>query len=273
MSRKLAEVIAAMEQRYPSSSAQEWDAVGLVCGDPKSEISKVLFAVDPHELVIEQALDINAQLIIAHHPLMLKGVTSVSQLSRKGRIITELIKRDIALFTAHTNADVANPGVSDALAIAVGVEVSGALENDSNLGRIGQLAKRMPLADFAAQVDSGLPKTARGIHIAGDLNQIIENVAICGGAGDSLLDLVAQTNADVYITSDLKYHVAQEFVQSTGKSLIEISHWAGEWPWLNQAAQFLTQDLGSTLETQVSALSTDPWVLTRVHSAHLNSEE
>lgn len=268
MSLKLSDVIAAMDKRYPTATAQEWDAVGLVSGNPDSEISKVLFAVDPSEIVVEQAIQAGAQLIIAHHPLLLKGVTAVSRLSRKGRILSDLIKSDLALFTAHTNADVANPGVSDALATALGVEVDGPLEIETNLGRVGHLVKRMPLQDFAAQVESGLPKTARGIHIAGDASRSVENVAICGGAGDSLLDLVGQSDADVYVTSDLKYHVAEEFVQSTGKALIDISHWAGEWPWLNQAAQLLAQDLGSTLETQVSALATDPWTATIGHSAN-----
>ena len=262
MSHKVADVIAVMERRYPSASAEEWDAVGLVTGNPDQEVRKVLFAVDPTEAVVAEAIEIQAQMIIAHHPLILKGVSSVSEATRKGNIISQLIKANISLFTAHTNADIASPGVSDALAKSIGVEVTGPIDMLSKLGRIGQLVNRMPLSDFAKQVESGLPKTARGIHVAGDLNKSVHRIAVCGGAGDSLLELVAQSAVDVFVTSDLKYHVAEEFVRSTEIALIDISHWAGEWTWLDQGATRLATDLGGNLETKVSSIITDPWTLT-----------
>lgn len=258
---KIADIIAAMEKRYPSASAELWDAVGLVTGNPNNDVDKVLFTVDPTELVINQAKDLGAQLIIAHHPLILKGVSSVAESTRKGQIISQLIKADIALFTIHTNADVATPGVSDALASALGIEVNGAIDQITKLGRIGNLPKPMTLADFAAQVADCLPQTNRAIHVAGDLASRIERVAVCGGAGDSLLELVGKSDADVYVSSDLRYHLTEEFVNSTGKAIIDISHWSGEWTWLDQAAKLLSQDLGGTLETQVSSIVTDPWTL------------
>lgn len=267
MSLSVADVIAVMERRYPSASAELWDAVGLVSGNPNNQVSKVLFAVDPSEQVIAQAQQFGAQLIIAHHPLIIKGVSTVSEETRKGKIITNLIKSDIALFTAHTNADVATPGVSDALAKALGLEVESPIDPLTKLGRIGHLSRPIPLSDFAVQVNSGLPSTPRGIHVAGDLASAVERVAVCGGSGDSLLNQVSETDVDVFVTSDLKYHVAEEFVQSTGKALIDISHWAGEWPWLSQAADLLRADLSGNLETQVSDLVTDPWILTTVNSA------
>lgn len=258
---KVADVIAAMEKRYPSASAELWDAVGLVTGNPNNDVDTVLFTVDPAEIVIEQAKELGAQLIVAHHPLMLKGVSSVAESTRKGQIISQLIKAEIALFTIHTNADVATPGVSDALAKTLGVQVDGPIEQVTKLGRIGNLPRAITLADFAAQVSDALPKTHRGLNVAGDLTSRISRVALCGGAGDSLLELVGQSDADVYVTSDLRYHLTEEFVKSTGKALIDISHWAGEWTWLEQAAKLLSQDLGGTLKTQVSSIVTDPWTL------------
>lgn len=263
MGTSLSGVIAAMEIRYPSATSELWDAVGLVVGNPDSEISKVLFAVDPSEAVVDEAIDFGAQLIIAHHPLMLKGVSSVAESTRKGKLISQLIRHDIALFTAHTNADVAKPGVSDALARVLGIEIENfqAIDPIVGLGRIGHLSNQISLQDYAQQVSEALPKTQRGIHVAGDLEKEILKVAVCGGSGDSLLEQVSRLDVDVYVTSDLKYHVAEEFVQSTGKALIDISHWAGEWTWLAQAAELLSKDLGGTLETQVSKIVTDPWSL------------
>ncbi|WP_460366619.1 Nif3-like dinuclear metal center hexameric protein, partial [Actinocorallia lasiicapitis] len=110
-----------IEGRYDPAWAESWDAVGLACGDPETEISSVLLAVDPVTEVIDEALSEGVQLVITHHPLFLRGVNSVAATTAKGRIVHRLIRADVALFTAHTNADVADPGVSDALARAVGV--------------------------------------------------------------------------------------------------------------------------------------------------------
>lgn len=252
-----------MEKRYPAASSELWDAVGLVVGNPDNNISKVLLTVDPSEAVIQEAKDFGAELIVAHHPLILKGVSSVAESTRKGQLISKLIRADLALFTVHTNADVAKPGVSDALGEALGIKIDNfaAIDQITGLGRIGNLPKQISLTDFAQQVLSALPKTQRGIHVAGDLQMHISKVAVCGGSGDSLLDKVSQLDVDVYVTSDLKYHVAEEFSQSTGKALIDISHWAGEWTWLDQAAALLSKDLSGTLETRVSKIVTDPWSL------------
>lgn len=250
-----------MEKRYPSASAEVWDAVGLVTGRPEASISKVLFAVDPSEVVVEEAKALGAELIITHHPLILLSEENPEPTKRKTKIIADLLAADIGLFTAHTNADVAKPGVSDALATAIGIEVDSAIDQIVGLGRIGKLPRPMMLSDFAAQVVDGLPATKRAVHVAGDLTRAIKTVAVCGGSGSSLLELVGLSDVDVYVTSDLKYHVAEEFVNTTGKALIDISHWAGEWTWLNLAAELLVSDLGGTLEAHVSSIVTDPWSL------------
>ncbi len=155
-----------LESAYDPATAESWDAVGLVCGDPAQPVAKVLFAVDPVTAVAEEALDWGADLIVTHHPLYLKGVTSVAATTAKGRIVHRLIKAGVALYTAHTNADVADPGVSDALARAVGLAgLLGLLallpdRPHLGLGRVGQLPVSMTLAKFAALAATGLPRTA-----------------------------------------------------------------------------------------------------------------
>lgn len=257
---QVVDVIAAMDERYPIASAEEWDSVGLVVGNPDSEVTTVLFTVDPTKEVVDEAIKIGAELIIAHHPLLLRGVTSVADTNSKGRIINSLIRNNISLFTAHTNADVARPGVSDAMANAFGI----ALDQDESLstngiGRIGSLPTVTSLGKFANVVKAGLPATSRSINILGDKDRLIRRVAVCGGAGDSLLDSVAQTDADVYVTSDLRHHVAQEFAQNSNCALIDIPHWSGEWLWLSQAANLLVEDLDGNVSVEVSAIVTDPW--------------
>lgn len=257
------DVVRAMEQRYDPSTAESWDAVGLTCGEPATKVTKVLFAVDAVDAVIDQAVAIGANLIVTHHPLYLRPVTSVAATTAKGSAIHRLISHNIALFTAHTNADHANPGVSDALAAALGVVDTVALSPEG-AGRIGSLPEPMNLATFAGHVAQMLPGTNQGVRVAGDLEQTIETVAVCGGAGDAFLPFVS--DADVYVTSDLRHHRALEHREDWGCALIDVAHWATEWPWLAQAAELLAEDLGDRkLEIVVSDIVTDPW------SAHWRS--
>ena len=117
----LAQVLDELERLYPISSAASWDAVGLVCGDPQSQVTKVLFAIDPTKAIVDEALEWGADLIVAHHPLLLRGVHGVPSTDAKGRLVHRLIRGGCALVVAHTNADVASPGVSDALARVIGL--------------------------------------------------------------------------------------------------------------------------------------------------------
>ncbi|MEO7745947.1 MAG: Nif3-like dinuclear metal center hexameric protein [Actinomycetota bacterium] len=118
---RLADVLDGLEQLYPAATAASWDAVGLVCGDADDAVAKVLFAVDPTEAVVDEALEWGADLLVSHHPLLLRAVHGVGATSAKGRLVHRLIRGGCALFVAHTNADAASPGVSDALARTIGL--------------------------------------------------------------------------------------------------------------------------------------------------------
>src|SRR3954452_18975206 len=113
--------MTVLEDRYDPAWAEPWDAVGLVCGDPDAVVRRALFAVDPVAAVVDEAIATGAGLLVTHHPLFLGGTTSVAATSAKGRVIHRLIAHGCALYVAHTNADVADPGVSDALGSALGL--------------------------------------------------------------------------------------------------------------------------------------------------------
>ncbi|TDD71755.1 Nif3-like dinuclear metal center hexameric protein [Actinomadura darangshiensis] len=266
---RLSHVITALEELYPPSWAEPWDAVGLVCGDPDQEVGRVLFAVDPVAAVIDEALEWGAGLVVTHHPLLLRGVHSVAATTPKGRLVHRMITNGIALHTAHTNADRADPGVSDALARAVGL--TGGLrpivpaDDDPRrgLGRIGELAEPVTLREFTRRAAAGLPSTAWGVRAAGDPEALVRTVAVCGGAGDSLLGTARAAGADVYLTADLRHHPASEFAEEGGTALVDAAHWATEWPWLADAERRLagSSPEAGKLETRVSALVTDAWRL------------
>jgi dinuclear metal center YbgI/SA1388 family protein len=274
---KLSDVIAALEALWPPERAESWDAVGLVCGDPDAEVARVLFAVDPVQAVADEAVAAGAQLLVTHHPLYLRGTTTVAPTGPagfKGRVVHTLIRNDVALHVAHTNADRADPGVSDALATAAGLRVIAPLVPDPTdpagrrgLGRICELDAPLTLADFADRAARGLPATATGLRVAGDPEQLVRTVAVCGGSGDSLFDDVRAAGVDAYLTADLRHHPASEAQQAglftDGRpSLVDAAHWATEWPWCEQAAKQLeeiSERHAWDLRTYVSNQVTDPW--------------
>jgi dinuclear metal center YbgI/SA1388 family protein len=369
----LADVVGALDRLYDPRWAADWDAVGLVTGDPDQQVRRVLLAVDPVQAVVDEAVTWGADLLVTHHPLLLRPVHSVAATDPKGRAVTALVRAGVALHVAHTNADVADPGVSDALAEALGLtdlrplqpaaadpldklvtfvpeadaeRVVDALAAagagrlgdyercaftsagtgtftplagaDPAIGRVGQReqvaetriemvlarhrrtavvaalraahpyeepafdllqlvaqpGRRGPgrvgswpaegtLRDLAGHVAAALPATPHGVRVAGDLDRPVRTVAVLGGAGDDMFEAVRACSADAYVTSDLRHHPASEALAHGFPGLVDVSHWAGEWPWLADCARLLGDGLGAravTVETRVSALVTDPWL-------------
>ncbi len=376
MAVTLRDVTGLLDALYHPSWADEWDAVGLVCGDPDQPVRKVLLAVDPAPVVVEEAKAWGADLLVVHHPLLLKPVHSVAASSPKGRIVHELVRNGCALFTAHTNADAPAYGVNESLALALGVtapkviapdggdaldklvtfvpredaermrsaiteagagaigdydsstftsegegrfrpldgampaigrvgepevvlearieavlprvrrhevieamcaahpyeepvfdivemaEVPGVGAGERGTGRIGKLAAPVSLRKFVEHVSTALPATAHGVRVGGDPDRMVETVAITSGAGDFLLETVLGTEADVYVTSDLRHHRAGEFLEHDGPALVDVAHWAAEWTWLPVLERKLLEPVeqgGDTVETRVSTVCTDPW--------------
>ena len=366
----LKDVVELLHGWYPPDTAESWDAVGLVLGDPDAEVRRIHLAVDPVLPVAREAAAWGADLLVTHHPLFLRPVHGFAATTPKGRTAGTLAAAGCALLTAHTNADRAEGGVSEALARAIGLEelqpllpgageeldkltvfvprddaeavreaVAGAgagrigdydsasfttpgegrfrpqeganpttgtvgeLEVTDELrvevvlprrlrarivrgmlaahpyeepaydvvaladpgvhaegtGRAGVLAAATTLRAFAERVAEALPATAHGVRVAGDPDREVRRVAVCGGAGDFLLDAMARTDADVYLTSDLRHHPASEFLEKGGPALVDVAHWAAEWTWLPVVQERLAEALGDTVESRVSTTCTDPW--------------
>ncbi|WP_022899520.1 Nif3-like dinuclear metal center hexameric protein [Humibacter albus] len=262
----IAEVLTVTERLWPASGAESWDAPGLVTGDPAATVTRVLLTVDAVSGTINEAVDGAFDLVLAHHPLLLRGVTSVAEDRYKGALVARLIRAGCGLLTAHTNADVVPDGVSDVLASRLGLVDAGPIvpgtDSGSGLGRVGRLREPTTLGDLARALADLLPPTATGVRVGGDYARPITTIALCGGAGDAFLGESAVRAADVYITSDLRHHPASEALEQSlvagGPALIDISHWAAEWLWLDVAAEQLRSAL-SDVEFVVSDLRTDPW--------------
>jgi dinuclear metal center YbgI/SA1388 family protein len=255
------DVVAALEARYPPAEAEPWDRVGLVVGEPGAAVVRVLFVIDCVATTVDEAIAVGADLIVAHHPLLLRGVHSVATTSYKGALVHQMIRAGVALFVAHTNADRAHPGVSDVLADRLGLTevapVPGALRLPLRRGRLVQPVTLAALAERAAAC---LPSTAGGVRIGGDPDRLVSTVAVAAGAGDEFLADATAAGVDAYLTADLRHHPASEHLAGGGPALLDCAHWATERPWLDTAAADLRTDLGpNTVEMVVSDLVTDVW--------------
>jgi dinuclear metal center YbgI/SA1388 family protein len=260
---RVVDLVRLLDRRYPPAWAEDWDRVGLVLGEPDAPVTKVLLAVDCDLATAAEAVEVGAQLLFTHHPLLLRGVSSVAPTTYKGRIVHQLIRAGVALFTAHTNGDVAAPGVSDALAQRLGLHDLRPLvpvgDGGRGHGRIGSLAEPLPLPAFAELAAARLPQTFSGVRVAAGSLATVLSVAVAGGAGDPFLGDATRAGVDAYLTADLRHHPASEHLAGDGPALIDAAHWATERPWLDDVAAYLTAEAG--VETIVSDLVTDPWTL------------
>lgn len=271
------EIRRVIHEAYPPQLAESWDAVGLVCGDPVDEVSTVAFALDCTQEVADKAVELGAQMLVVHHPLLLRGVTTVAADTPKGKVIHTLIRGGVALLAAHTNADKARPGVNDKLAELVGikpgrpivpVEPYENLDEALGLGRVGELEEPVTLREFTQRVADALPETEWGVRAAGDPERMVKKVAVSSGSGDSFLDQAAALGADVYVTSDLRHHPVDEHLRAAhlaepeGPAVVDTAHWASEFPWTAQARDIVEDAL--RVNTEIIDVRTDPWTI----SAH-----
>jgi len=263
MATVLSKLIETFESLWPLSGAEEWDRPGLSTGSRTRNVSKVLLSVDVTNSVLSEAKEHGCELVLSHHPVLLKGVSFLAEDQLKGELIAFAIKNDIALYSAHTNADIVAGGISDTLAQVIGLTGAVPLvETSSGIGhgRIGKLSKSLTLKEFAKHVQSTLPENNAPIRIAGDLQGNIQTVAVVGGAGDSFIGAAQASGADCLVTSDLRHHLSLDAATDPSKPicLIDISHFAAESLWLEPTAKKLSS-LHSEVEFIVSKTNTDPW--------------
>jgi len=164
---RLAEITAVLDGWFPPAWAEKWDAVGLVCGDPSDVVSRVLLAVDAVPATVDEAVDAGAQLLLTHHPLLLTGVHGVPTTDPKGALVHRMIRNGIGHFVAHTNADRADPGVSDALAGRLGLTGLRPIEQQED-PPMDKLVVFVPLADAERLIDA---LASAGAGALGDYNR------------------------------------------------------------------------------------------------------
>jgi dinuclear metal center YbgI/SA1388 family protein len=255
---ELAEII---ESRYPKSLAVEWDVVGLATNNSNIEVNHILLTIDVTEDVVAEARDKSIDLIISHHPLILDPDEISDIQTKRIQLRKKMEENNIALYVAHTNADIAQGGVNDSLVKVIG------LQNVQSFGvekmaRKGNLTTQISLSEFVNLLKDKLPQVKSSIQVSGKLESKISKVALCGGSGSSLLEEVRKEDVDVFVTADLKHHAVSDNENMNGPTLVCVSHWASEWVWLPELEQQLKTDLAQkqlNSRIYISEISTDPW--------------
>ncbi len=223
------DIVGIMEEIAPPVLAEKWDNVGLLVGCENASVKKILFALDAVDSVVDEAVASGADMIITHHPIIFKGLNTVTDKTSVGRRIIKLIKNGIAVYSAHTNFDIADGGTNSILAELTGLEDTEGLAATDNafIGKVGTLKEKTTLKELARKVMEIL--NAPGVNITGAPECFVQKVGLCTGSGadrDFMLNAKSK-GCDVYITGDVGYHDAQ-FAEEIGLCLIDASHFYTE---------------------------------------------
>lgn len=227
MSCKVKDVMDLMESIAPKELTESWDNVGLMIGEREQEVKKILVALDCTSEVIDEALDVGADMIVTHHPFILfQKIKSIKKGDVLGGKIYKLIQNNISVFSAHTNLDCADGGINDILAELFELKNVEKLDEESGLGRIGELENSMKFEGFANVIESKL-NTKGLLRLMGDKDKEIKRVAVCGGSGASFVSMACGKGADAYITGDIKFHEAQDGIDM-GMCIADATHYSTE---------------------------------------------
>ena len=217
------ELYSRLAQRIPPSLSEVWDNDGIMCcPDASREVKSILFALDVTDDVVAHASDVGADLIISHHPLVFKPVSSLTEDEPVARRLISLVRAGISVFSFHTRLDRVAGGVNDVLARKLRLTDTLPLgEGEASLGRIGTLSEEMPLEDFAEYVKIALG--APGVSVW-DAGKSVSRVAIVGGEGKDFIEAAVMAGADTYLSGRLGYHVMQD----SSVNLMEAGHYFTE---------------------------------------------
>ena len=242
---KIKQVLSALERFAPLPLQESYDNAGLQIGLTEAEVSGALLCLDVTEKIIDEAVAKGCNLVVSHHPLLFRGLKQVSDLNDVQRTVRKAIKNDVCVISMHTNLDNARGGVNYKMAEKLGAKVLNSAEEEKQGLVLAELAQPMAAADFIAMV-----KERFGVKCA-MCNEILERpvktVAICGGAGDFMLDEAIAQKADAFITGEMHYHVY--FGHEQEIQICVIGHYESE--------QFTTEIFREVIEHECLGVRTE----------------
>lgn len=262
ISMKIAELIQLMDATFHPEYQEEYDNSGFLLGDSTRDITGVITAVDLTEAVVRESVEKNANMIVTHHPFIFNGLKRITTDNTVGRIVLQLVENKIAVYAAHTNLDNLKTGVNGILAAHLGITDCNILRTkqgnpEIGAGMVGLLPKQISTTHFLTLLKESLQ--IGSIRVCADalkIHDTIQKIALCGGAGKFLIGDAIAAGADIYLTSDLKYH---DFQEADGKIvLVDIGHYESE----QLSRQLLAETIDSLSNGQfrtIVATTCDRW--------------
>ena len=258
------EITQRIEDLAPLSGAAPWDNPGLQVGSPSRNVRGVLVALDATPAVVEEALGRGADLIVTHHPLFFRPLPHLRTDKAAGRLLARIVQSDLAVYAAHTNLDVAAGGVTAVLARTLGIRGGAPLEPleadpSTGWGWVGDLERPAAAAELARVLKRRL--RLRALRRVGRPRGRVRRVACCGGSGGELVEAVAASGAELYVTGDLKYHQALAF-RAEGIPVLDIGHFGSEQgirPVLARLLRRIVRGLDPAVPVHVARAESDPF--------------
>ena len=243
----VADILNFIEGIAPPYMKMDWDNCGLLCGRKDKEVRKILVALDPFRNVIQEAIDLGADLIVTHHPLIFRNpLMAVNEDTETGRLVLELMEHGIAAINAHTNLDLAPGGINDVLAQTLGlqnIEIINPIENYGLL-RCGTVTEQ-PLTAFLTAVKENLH--CDGLRYV-DTGKPVRKVAVGGGSCADEMEEALDAGCDTFVTADVKYNQFRTAYE-LGLNLIDAGHFHTENPTMPILAEKLAAQFpGVTVE-------------------------
>ncbi len=275
------EIAAKIQEIAPESLQEAWDNSGFQAGSPQQPVTKVLTCLDLDFSVLKEAKKLGCEMIVTHHPLLFSGIRKLTDEDMTGRLLRQLVRDDIAVYSCHTPFDKTRGGNNDVLAEILGlsnvrnlagekVESPAKMAADmkeADIGRSGEFRQPVSIAWLVERLSRGLCIRSESIRIVapgkdgerlGNLSeQKFHKAGLCTGAGADLLPMARELGCDVFVTGDVKYHEAQEAV-SCGICLIDAGHYGTEKTFGASMQALLAPKVSGRVEVLASGVDMDP---------------
>lgn len=261
---KIRDLTGFLEQIAPLQLQESYDNAGLIVGNPQTEIRGVLFCLDSTEEIIEEAVRRGCNLVVAHHPIIFRGLKKINGKNYVERTIIMAIRNNVAIYAIHTNLDnVLRHGVNERIAQQLGLknlqilspkkDLASGIDPNIGAGIVGDLAEPIPERDFLIflkeKMGAGVVRHTRL------LERPVTRVAVCGGSGSFLLGDAIAAGADMFVTADFKYH---EFFDADGKTVIaDIGHFESEQFTINLLYELCAENF-ATFALHLTEIRTNP---------------
>ena len=262
-------VAQLIEKIAPKSWAEEWDNVGLLVGSGSKPIERILISLDGTLAVVEEAKDLGAQLIVAHHPIIFRPLKNLRSDNPGAQVPLRLLQHEIGYYAAHTNLDQSVFSSSRVLGEILGLEKMELLEGEERgYGVIGYLPHGEKLGVLWKGFLDKLTKSEvyaqdyelSGVRLAGSLEQDVRKVAIINGSGGRFVSNALFKGADLLITGDVDHHSALDALEG-GMAVGDLGHFLSEAPMLKKLYHYLSAEKSLRgIEIKVSSINRSPWL-------------